>query len=139
MRLTLPFAALLCLPQMLLAQTDLAPRTGPLTGTQFETYATGKTLTYARGGLIWGTEQYLPGRVVVWAFTEDICQRGYWYEEGEEICFVYELESDAQCWLFYLHSGSLMAQHRDDADGLPLSEVAQSDGPMPCAGPDVGV
>jgi hypothetical protein len=47
---------------------------GPVTADQFEAHVTGKTLTYARGGAIFGIEQYLPGRKVRWQFTADTCQ-----------------------------------------------------------------
>ena len=137
MRPTLPVSAVIALLSLTFAAPAQEPP--PMTPLEFEAYATGKTLTYARDGLIWGTEQYLPGRAVVWAFTADECRQGVWYPQGPEVCFVYEDQSDPQCWLFFLQGGALLAQHRDDPDGLPLSEVGQSTGPMPCAGPDVGV
>lgn len=123
---------------LLLAHPALA-QTTPMTAEEFEAYATGKTLTYARDGQVWGTEQYLPDRKVVWAFTADICREGYWYEDRGAICFVYEDDGLPQCWNFFLQSDRLQARFLGDGDSTPLSEVAQSDGPMPCAGPDVGV
>lgn len=123
---------------MLLAQPALAQPV-LMTAEEFEAYATGKTLTYAREGLVWGTEQYLPGRKVIWAFTADICREGYWYEDQGAICFVYEDDGLPQCWDFYLEANRLSARFLGDIEGVPLSEVAQTDGPMPCAGPDVGV
>lgn len=122
-----------------LAALPAAAQQTPMTASEFEAYATGKTLTYARDGAIWGTEQYLPGRRVVWAFTEDICRDGSWYEDQNAICFVYDDEGVPQCWEFFLGQGGLSARFLGDPDSTPLSEVAQSDGPMPCAGPDVGV
>lgn len=111
----------------------------PLTAQEFEAYATGKTLSYAQGGTVWGSEQYLPGRKVIWAFTEDDCQRGRWYEEDGKICFVYENEPDSQCWRFFREASGLRAVYIG-GDGLTsLSEVAQSDQPLTCPGPDVGV
>jgi hypothetical protein len=112
----------------------------PLTGAAFEAYTTGRTLTYALGGQVFGTEQYLPGRRVMWAFAEDRCQRGTWYEEAEFICFVYEDEpGNPQCWTFHLDDGRLLARFAGDAPGSELAEVAQSDKPLNCPGPDVGV
>lgn len=110
-----------------------------MSAAEFEAYATGKTLTYAREGQIWGTEQYLPGRRVIWAFTEDECKDGTWYEDGPAICFLYQDEPDPQCWYFYLGANGLNARYQGDPDDAPLSEVAQTNGPMPCMGPDVGV
>ncbi len=110
-----------------------------MTAAEFEAYATGKTLTYARDGAIWGIEQYLPGRRVVWAFTADECRDGTWYEDEGAICFVYENDSQPQCWNFYRQAAGLVARFVGDVESLPLNEVEQSSGPMPCAGPAVGV
>ena len=116
----------------------VAAQQTPMTASEFESYATGKTLTYARDGAVWGTEQYLPGRRVIWAFTADECRDGTWYEDQGAICFVYE-DDLPQCWDFYLQANGLSARFLGDPESLPLSEVEQSDGPMPCMGPDVGV
>ncbi|OYU40740.1 MAG: hypothetical protein CFE33_01200 [Pseudorhodobacter sp. PARRP1] len=118
----------------------LAPPMTPMTGAAFEAYVTGKTLTYASGGVIYGTEQYKPQRKVVWAFTEDECREGYWYEQGPQICFVYEDPNDPQCWLFFMGVAGMKAEFMGDGgSGADLSEVAQSAGPMACMGPQVGV
>ncbi len=110
-----------------------------MTASEFEAYATGKTLTYARDGAVWGTEQYLPGRRVVWAFTDDECRDGTWYEDQGAICFVYEDDGVPQCWDFFRGANGISARFLGDPESLPLSEVEQSNGPMPCAGPDIGV
>ncbi len=110
-----------------------------MTADEFESYVTGKTLTYARDGLVWGTEQYLPDRKVVWAFTADECREGIWYEDQGAICFVYEDDGLPQCWDFFLQANGLSARFLSDPESLPLSEVEQTEGPMPCAGPDIGV
>lgn len=122
----------LCLATAALAETNL-------TGAEFEAYATGKTLTYATGGAVYGVEQYLPGRRVRWAFIDDTCRIGHWYEAGEEICFVYEHDSSPQCWTFQLVGGRLTARFMADAPQSVLTEVAQSSEPLACTGPDVGV
>ena len=111
----------------------------PLSASAFETYVNGKTLTYASDGTIYGTEQYKAGRKVVWAFTEDECREGYWYDKGPQICFVYEDPNDPQCWLFFMGSTGMKAEFIGDGVGSDLSEVAQSAGPMACMGPQVGV
>ena len=127
MRLALAFA---CLPLTALAQT-------PMTGAEFDAYATGKTLTYAYDGMIFGTEEYLPGRQVRWAFTKDICQFGKWYEKETAICFVYDHDMEEQCWQFFMTDAGLRALFMDG--GTELSEVAQTDKGLGCPGPDVGV
>ena len=48
------------------------------------------TLTYAENGQVYGIEEYRPNRRVRWAFVGDTCREGYWYDEGRQICFVYE-------------------------------------------------
>ena len=136
--LTLAFALFASTTPLLAETAPLAPPEAPMTGAAFEAYVTGKTLTYAQGGTIYGTEQYKAGRKVVWAFTEDECREGYWYEQGPQICFVYEDPNDPQCWLFFMGSAGMKAQFVGDGGG-DLSEVAQSAGPMACMGPQVGV
>lgn len=111
----------------------------PMTAAQFEAYSTGKTLTYALGGVVWGTEEYKANRRVMWAFTEAECRDGYWYEKGNEICFIYEDPNDPKCWLFYLDAAGMRARFATDPPEMELSEVANSTEPMGCLGPDVGV
>lgn len=111
----------------------------PLTASEFEAYATGKTLSYAQGGIVWGSEQYLPGRKVIWAFTEDDCQYGHWFEDAGNICFVYDADPDPQCWRFFRDRSGLRAVFMEDGGGTLLSEVGQSDKPLACPGPDLGV
>ncbi len=111
----------------------------PLTASEFDTYATGKTLLYAEGGAAWGQEQYLPDRRVLWAFTGQPCEYGIWYPDKGAICFVYEGKPDPNCWQFYHGTQGLVAQFLSgDGSGL-LSEVGQTTAPMNCPGPQVGV
>jgi hypothetical protein len=125
-------AILAVLPVAALAQT-------PMTGDDFDAYVTGKTLTYSQYGTIFGTEEYLPDRRVRWAFTEDLCQYGSWYPQDENICFVYEYDPVPHCWTFWKDGDRLMALSVNDAPGAELSEVEQTDTPLTCQGPDVGV
>jgi hypothetical protein len=120
------------MPALALAET-------PLNGADFEARVEGRTLTYSYGGQPFGTEQYFPNRRVAWAFTGDDCVYGRWYEEGSAICFLYEDSPEPQCWQFFDRQGRLVAQFMGDGAGTELSEVAQSDGPLSCPGPDVGV
>lgn len=111
----------------------------PMTAAEFDAYVTGRTLTYADNGVIYGTEEYRKDRKVIWAFTEAECREGYWYPQDDQICFVYEDPNDPQCWLFFKSAQGLQAQFMGLSGGTPLSVVQQSAGPMSCAGPDVGV
>ncbi|WP_343116829.1 hypothetical protein [Ostreiculturibacter nitratireducens] len=111
----------------------------PLTGPEFDALSQGKTLFYSSGSEPYGVEEYLPGRKVRWAFVGDQCMEGYWYEEGEFICFVYDRQPIPQCWTFYDTPQGLMARFRGDPEGMPLVAVEESPEPLACAGPDVGV
>jgi hypothetical protein len=122
-----------------LAETPLLVADAPLTAQQFEDYATGKTLSYAQDGVVWGSEQYLPGRKVIWAFTQDECQYGHWFEDQGNICFLYENDLQPQCWRFFREEKGLHAIFMGADGGTQLSEVGQSTTPLSCPGPDVGV
>ena len=119
---------------------DLGP---PLSASEFEAYALGKTLTYGAGGEVWGQEEYLPGRQVVWAFTDQPCEYGAWTEEQSDtnapmICFLYEDNPNTNCWQFFKGKSGLVALFVGDGN-TALSEVAQTSQPMQCPGPKVGV
>ena len=110
----------------------------PVSAAEFEAFATGKTLTYSLGGTVYGAEQYLPGRRVVWAFKGQQCRKGFWYEEAGQVCFVYEDDPAAQCWTFRRDGSGLQAQFSGDPEGAEPSQVQES-APLTCAGPDLGV
>jgi hypothetical protein len=110
----------------------------PMSAAEFEAYATGKTLSYAEGTVVWGSEQYLPGRKVIWAFSKDMCQYGRWYEDKGGICFVYDGDVTPKCWHFFKGRTGLKAQFISEAPITELSEVKQSATPLSCPGPDVG-
>lgn len=111
----------------------------PLSAEAFEALATGRTLSYALEDRVYGVETYRPGRRVVFAFTDQDCREGYWYQDGDAICFVYEDPSDPQCWHYYQRSDGLWAQFIGDDPLAPLSRVDDSQAPLACPGPEVGV
>ena len=131
-------ALALTLPLLPGASPAAQPDT-PLTGAEFEAYATGKTLSFAQSGEIWGSEQYLAGRKVIWAFTEDDCQYGIWFEDQGNICFVYDNDPVPQCWRFFHQASGLRAEFVDDPSNTILSEVRQTTEPLQCNGPEVCV
>ena len=109
----------------------------PMTAAEFEAYVTGRTLTFGVDGLVYGIEQYLPGRRVIWAFVGEECREGHWFEVGSHICFEYDDEpGQLHCWSFYQTEDGLRA--RSMGIGTDLVEVEQSPEPMFCPGPDVG-
>ncbi|MFA5538546.1 MAG: hypothetical protein WDA23_05010 [Gemmobacter sp.] len=115
-----------------------------ISGAEFESRVTGRTLTFGLGGEPYGIERYLPGRKVIWAFIGAECQRGLWYEDAPGlICFTYEHDPTPQCWRFYDDggggSGALRARFQGAGGGNDLIEVENSDEPMICPGPRIGV
>lgn len=111
----------------------------PMTAAEFEQYVTGKTLYFGLSGQAYGGEEYLPNRQVRWSFLDGKCKQGFWYEEAQQICFVYEDKSDPQCWTFYAEDDKLRAVFENDPDSTVLYEANQNTKPMLCYGPDVGV
>ncbi|MEM5475895.1 hypothetical protein [Pacificibacter sp. AS14] len=110
----------------------------PLSGAEFDAYATGKTLTFAENGEPYGAEQYLPNNRVRWAFDEDTCMEGVWYEKEDNICFVYQDGDAPQCWSFYLEDDKLKAVFNGNS-GTELYEAWTTDGPLACMAPGLGV
>lgn len=126
-------AALLGLiPNLGLAET-------PMNGPEFEAYVGTRTISYDYGGGQTGTEEYLPDRKVRWMFDGDTCMFGSWYDQGDQICFVYEYDPVPQCWQFFREAAGLKGRYLGEGGGWEIYEIAQSDAPLPCAGPDVGV
>lgn len=110
-----------------------------LTAEQFDAYTRGQTFVYGSMGTPYGAEQYMEGRRVRWSFLDGRCLEGEWYERGDLICFVYDLEPDPQCWSFRHGTDGLIAQFANDLALDELYEVERSAQPLSCPGPDVGV
>lgn len=113
----------------------------PMDGAAFDAYTLGRTLSYSMQGTPYGIEEYLPNRRVRWAFVGQECQTGVWYERNGNICFLYDnAPTDEQCWRFFASDGGLRAIFQGpDGPSTELYEVQQSDQPLTCAGPGVGV
>lgn len=128
---------------ILLAFITSLPQTGravePMGAEEFDRYTQGKTLFYGFDGTAYGVERYLPGRRVIWSFLDGRCQEGIWYEEAGQICFVYEDNSQPQCWSFMLTPEGLNARFQNDPQATELYESGDVDDEMICLGPEVGV
>lgn len=111
----------------------------PMTAEEFEAYTAGKTLYFGSQGKAYGAEQYLDNRRVRWSFLDGQCNEGVWYEDQGLICFLYENRTDPQCWSFVRNGDGLTALFQDEPGNTELYEATQSDEPMMCLGPDVGV
>lgn len=127
----IPLFCLQLLPSSLMAAE-------PMTAEAFNRYTLGRTLYYGLDGNTYGVERYLPGRRVLWSFLDGRCQKGHWYEEAGQICFVYEDQGAPQCWTFSLEPRGLVAQFENDPQATELYEVEDLDEKMLCYGPDVG-
>ena len=111
----------------------------PMTGIEFDANTRGETITYDYGGGVFGTEEYLDGRRVRWAFEGDLCIYGVWYEQDDQICFEYENDPTPACWLYFLDDGKIRGRYMGEGGGWEILESSRDGGPLPCAGPDVGV
>ena len=111
----------------------------PMTADEFEAFVTGKTMDYISRGAVYGREVYLPGRKVRWAFTADECRSGYWYGEGEQICFLYDGLPVPECWIVWQDGNGLAASHARDTPDMAPRQVLETNEPLACEGPDVGV
>lgn len=110
----------------------------PLSGAEFDAFATGKTLYFSAGGAPYGAEEYLPDQRVRWAFEGDECITGQWYEQAGQICFTYDNGLGPQCWYFYANGTSLTAKLAGDAAGQSYQARPGSQ-PLFCPGPKIGV
>lgn len=111
----------------------------PMDAEAFDTYTQGKTLYFNDGGETYGAERYLPGQRVEWSFLDGRCKSGEWYQDGNAICFTYEDRPDPQCWEFEKTARGLKATFLGSGETTELYEARQSDEPMYCMGPDLGV
>ncbi|MEM6372370.1 MAG: hypothetical protein AAF727_06275 [Pseudomonadota bacterium] len=122
-----------------LMSTCVAAMAGPMTAAEFEAYVTGKTLYYGRAGAPYGAEIYHENRRVTWSFLDGECKEGYWYDDGPNICFVYEDRDEPQCWTFERGSGGLIASFENNPQSEALYEAQDLGEEMVCYGPKVGV
>lgn len=129
----LRLALILCLSALpLAAETQL-------NGQAFDALTRGRTVVYSFDGQFHGMERHLGDRRVEWAFADGECHAGRWYEEGDNICFVYEDLDGPQCWKFLAAPGGFMATFVDDQGAGGTYSAQISDAPMTCEGPMVGV
>lgn len=124
---------------LILVSSSFAMAQSTMSAAEFEAYTKGKTFTFGANGAPYGAEEYLDNREVLWSFLDGQCQKGYWYEEAGQICFVYEGKPDPQCWTFQRGSRGLIARFEGDPAQTELYEVERSSTPLLCLGPEIGV
>jgi len=110
-----------------------------MSAVEFDSYSRGKTFYYGSATGPYGAEEYLDNRRVRWSFLDGKCKDGSWYEDRGQICFTYEDNPDPQCWSFFKSPTGLIARFENDPTQTELYEVNNSDKPMMCLGPEIGV
>lgn len=115
------------------------PGNAAMPGDEFDAMTRGKTLLYTLDGVFHGLERHLGNRRVEWTFGDGICYAGYWYETGDDICFVYEGIEGAQCWRFEDRPGGLTATFVEDGVLGRSYEASPTTAQVSCEGPEVGV
>lgn len=132
--------AMVRLPAALAAALLAAPAAAePMSAAAFDALTRGRTVIYSFDNGFHGMERHLGDRRVEWAFSDGECFAGRWYEEDENICFVYENLDGPQCWQFTEAPGGFLATFvEDDAVGATYS-ARVTDEPMTCTGPRIGV
>lgn len=106
----------------------------PMTGQEFARYVKNKTLTYTYPSGLIGVERYNPDRSVVWQFDGGTCEKGIWYPQEDQICFLYEHDPDPKCWWVYRTDTGI----RSDFVGgqaLSVDNVLSKSVPLQCPGP----
>ena len=107
---------------------------------EFEAMSTNRTQYFERNGEFYGAEQFFSDRTSVWQYSDGSCTWGKWYEQGDQICFIYDANPNPQCWHFSERNGTFYARVAGLAEGDPselrLSKV--DDKPLNCPGPDIG-
>ena len=105
----------------------------------FEAFTSGTTLYFSKKGEPYGAEQYFPDRRVIWTFLNGQCERGAWFEQDNQICFVYETQNEAQCWHFLDSEDKKRARVVGADPAEDLTVEGQDRRELSCPGPGVGV
>lgn len=111
----------------------------PMSAEEFDAWSLGKTLDYSVNGEVWGSETYGPNRTTLDADVGGPCLDGTWFAQGDAICFVYAAREGQHCWRYWREGDAVFAKPLSDAPEDPPQRVTVADGPLDCAGPDVGV
>lgn len=111
----------------------------PISPNEFDALSQGRTLYFRDGVQGFGAEQYFDNRRVRWMYADGTCTDGFWYAEGDALCFVYEHAPDPQCWLMDRLNDQISARRSEYEDNSPIVVERIDDKPLSCPGPDLGV
>ena len=110
----------------------------PMTGAEFDAYATGRTLSFGTiGNPDFGVEQYLPNREVIWSPNPDTCIEGVWFDRGDDICFLYEHDPEPKCWRIFPTDKGIRAEFTNRPGTTVIFESQDDPKPLTCPGPDL--
>ena len=116
----------------------------PMTGAEFQAHVGTNTFSYRYSNGVRGVADYGPGRTLVWAFEGDSCVKGYWFDDGDQLCFAFEDKTLSACWHFFKdgnrlrgHVTRLGSGYGTDID-IDIFEVSHTDQPLTCPGADAG-
>ena len=129
----------ICLLALLAFSAQPSAAETNMTAAQFDAFTKGSTVFFNRRGAPYGAEQYLSNKRVIWSFLDGTCQRGIWFGERDEICFLYDGQPEALCWYFFDDGSRKTARIVGDDPADDLVVVGKSPEPLACPGPDVGV
>jgi len=121
---------------VLLASPVLAE--SPMTGAEFEAYVEGRTLSFGTlGNPAYGVEKYLKNREVIWSPLDGTCVDGIWFEQGEDICFLYEHDPEAKCWKTFRTENGIRAEFTTRPGQSAIFETVENPEELICPGPDL--
>jgi hypothetical protein len=102
----------------------------PMTAEAFDSRTLGRVMDTYDGTGIYGIEEFLPGRRVIWQDGGG-CMRGTWEQIGDQICFDYEDRSELVCWTYHDRGGWIMGWFEGDRTSEPIMLV-ETQNPLTC-------
>lgn len=108
-----------------------------MTGDEFEAYVEGRTLSFGTlGNPNYGIEKYLPNRKVIWQGADGECVEGHWFQQGKDICFLYESDPEPKCWRTFQTENGILAEFTTRPGMSALFESVE-DAVLNCPGVDL--
>ena len=104
----------------------------PLSGDAFEALTRGKVMNHFQFGGMYGAEEYLPGRRVIWQDGEG-CMRGHWTEASPGLlCFRYDGTAETWCWAYIQRADGGFDALLDGKPGDNPITLQPGRGPLSC-------
>ncbi|MFT6076118.1 MAG: hypothetical protein ACJAZ1_003050 [Yoonia sp.] len=104
-----------------------------MSGAQFDTYVTGKAITFRTiTNPEFGVERYLSNRRVMWSAFDGTCQYGVWFESKGNICFRYEGDPEHKCWEISKGPNGLRGVYTTRPNTTIIYELLGREDPLIC-------